>query len=108
MAVVNIGVSYDTDAEKVMQVLKDICDGIIQDPLWKDLLVGEPLPQGIISFGESSVNFRILAKTAPAQQWAVGRELNLRIKRTFDTRGIEIPYNYVNVINRTPEPAKAD
>lgn len=108
MAVVNIGVSYDEDAEAVMQVLKDISSGIMKDPLWKDLLVEEPLPQGIISFGESSVNFRILAKTAPGQQWAVGRELNMRIKRVFDTKGIEIPYNYVNVINRTPEPLKTD
>ncbi len=107
MAVVNIGVAYDEDAEEVMQVLKDISSGIMKVPLWKNLLVEEPLPQGIISFGESSVNFRILAKTAPGEQWAVGRELNLRIKRAFDAAGIEIPYNYVNVINRTPDTAES-
>ena len=101
-AVVKIGVAYDTKAEQVMQVLREICADMIQDPEWGNQLVGEPLPQGIVSFGDSSVNYRILAKTLPGQQWAVGRELNIRIKRAFDTKGIEIPYNYVNVVNRTP------
>lgn len=98
-AVANIGVSYNDDHEKVISVLKSVCDNIYSDPIWKDKFIEEPVPQGILSFGDSAINYRIIAKTVSGQQWAVGRELNIRIKNEFDKNGIEIPYNYLNVIN---------
>jgi small conductance mechanosensitive channel len=39
-----------------------------------------------------SVNLRVLVKTLPLEQWAVGRELRQRIKARFDHEGIEIPF----------------
>jgi len=33
-----------------------------------------------------------VVKTDPAEQWAVARELRLRIKQAFDQAGIEIPF----------------
>jgi small-conductance mechanosensitive channel len=104
--VVKVGVSYDEDPQKVLSVLKTVCQEIAEDTEWKQSLLEEPTPQGIISFGDSAVNFRILAKTPPGAQWAVGRELHIRIKNAFDKEGIEIPYNYINVINRTQKPGE--
>ncbi len=100
-AVVKVGVSYDENPENVLGVLKEICKGMTEDPEWKDIVIEEPIPQGILSFGDSAVEFRILAKTKPGDQWSVERELNIRIKNAFDRHGIEIPYNFVNVIDRT-------
>jgi small conductance mechanosensitive channel len=100
-AVVKVGVSYDENPENVLGVLKEICKEMTEDPKWKDILIEEPIPQGIISFGDSAVEFRILAKTKPGDQWSVERELNIRIKNAFDRHGIEIPYNFVNIIDRT-------
>ncbi|MDA2954029.1 MAG: mechanosensitive ion channel family protein, partial [Actinomycetota bacterium] len=31
-------------------------------------------------------------RTEPGRQWEVGREINLRIKKTFDRAGVEIPF----------------
>lgn len=107
MAVINIGVAYDVEAEKVMRTLEEISADLMRDREWQSRLEEAPVPQGIVSFGDSAVNYRILAKTAPGEQWAVGRELNLRIKRAFDAAGIEIPYNYINVINRSPDTAES-
>ncbi len=98
-AVVNIGVSYNDNHEKVISVLQNICDKIYDDPDWKGKFIEKPSPQGILSFGDSAVNYRIIAKTESGQQWGIGRELNIRIKNEFDKNGIEIPYNYLNVIN---------
>ncbi len=100
-AVVKVGVSYDENPENVLGVLKEICKGMTEDPKWKDIVIEEPISQGILSFGDSAVEFRILAKTKPGDQWSVERELNIRIKNAFDRHGIEIPYNFVNVIDRT-------
>ena len=97
----NVGVSYDAEPTKVLEILDGICKDMYQDPDWNATLIEEPIPQGIISLGESAVGFRILSKTIPGQQWAVDRELNIRVKRAFDKAGIEIPYNYINIVNRT-------
>ena len=100
-AVVKVGVSYDENTENVLAVLKKICQEMAGDQQWNDMLIDEPIPQGILSFGDSAVEFRILAKTKPGDQWSVERELHTRIKNAFDRNGIEIPYNFVNVIDRT-------
>lgn len=98
-AITNIGVSYNNDHEKVISILQKICDSIYTDPEWKEKFLDKPSPQGILSFGDSSVNYRVLSKTVSGQQWSVSRELNIRIKTEFDKNGIEIPYNYLNVVN---------
>jgi small conductance mechanosensitive channel len=36
-------------------------------------------------------------KTKPIQQWRVGREMNRRIKKTFDAKGIEIPFPHQTI-----------
>jgi small conductance mechanosensitive channel len=38
------------------------------------------------------VTLRLSVKTEPAEQFAVERELRLRIKQAFDEVGIEIPF----------------
>lgn len=100
-SVTNVGVSYDADSSRVLSLLQEVCSGIFQDPQWRPKLIEEPVPQGILSFGDSAVNFRILAKTGPGFQWEVDRELHIRIKKSFDENGIEIPYNFVNIVDRS-------
>ncbi len=98
-AVVKIGVSYDADTDHVFKALKEVCDTIYQDPELKKKILEEPSVQGILSFEDSCVMFRIMAKTESGGHWAVEREINKVIKRVFDREKIEIPYNIVNVIN---------
>ncbi|MCU0285440.1 MAG: mechanosensitive ion channel family protein [Acidobacteria bacterium] len=100
-AVVKFGVAYEQPPEKVMEILKDVCREMEADPQWKCVLIEEPVPQGIISFGDSAAEFRVLAKTRPGDQWAVERELHIRIKNAFDRHGVDIPYNSINIIDRT-------
>lgn len=100
-SVTNVGVSYDADSSRVLSLLQEVCSGIYGDSQWRPKLIEEPVPQGILSFGDSAVNFRILAKTGPGFQWEVDRELHIRIKKSFDENGIEIPYNFVNIVDRS-------
>lgn len=99
-AVVKVGASYNDEPRGVIAVLESLCREFAEDPEWKESLIEEPIAQGIISFGESGIEYRILAKTISGKQWGVGRELNIRIKQAFDREGIEIPYNYLNIIER--------
>ena len=43
-------------------------------------------------FTDSAVMIKCRIKTEPLKQWRVGREMNRRIKNTFDAKGIEIPF----------------
>jgi len=90
--VVDIGVAYREDVDEVMAVLKEIADGLRADPAYAaDIL--EPLEMlGVDQFGDSAVMIKCRIKTQPSQQWRVGREMNRRIKKTFDERGIEMPF----------------
>jgi moderate conductance mechanosensitive channel len=91
-AVLEIGVAYKEDIDRVIEVLRQVGRDLAGDPEWKPLLIEEIQVPGIESFGESAVNIRVMATTIPLKQWDVARELRLRIKRRFDAESIEIPF----------------
>jgi len=100
-AVVTVKVGYNEEPRKVLGLLQSISEDFFADPGWKDKLMETPTPQGIIALSDSSVDYRILAKTIPGQQWAVSRELYIRVKTVLDRSGIEFPYQYINIIDRS-------
>jgi moderate conductance mechanosensitive channel len=91
-AVLEIGVAYRENVDRVMEVMRDVGRELAEDENWSPLLVEEITVPGIESFGDSSVNIRIMAKTLPLKQWDVARELRRRLKNRFDAEGIEIPF----------------
>ncbi|HSK21183.1 MAG TPA: mechanosensitive ion channel family protein [Longimicrobiales bacterium] len=96
-AVLNIGVAYREDVDRVMDVLRDLVREFHADPEWGALLLEEPLVPGVESLGDSAVVIRVSAKTLPLKQWDVARELRRRIKKRFDHEGIEIPFPHTTM-----------
>ncbi len=90
--VFDIGVAYREDVDHVMAVLVEIAAELRADPVYAaDIL--DPLEMlGVDRFDDSAVIIRCRLKTVPTQQWRIGREMNRRIKKTFDAKGIEIPF----------------
>lgn len=90
--VFDVGVAYREDVDEVMAVLKEIAAELQADRAFgPDIL--EPLEMfGVDQFADSAVIIKCRIKTQPIQQWRVGREMNRRIKNTFDAKGIEIPF----------------
>ncbi len=88
----NIGVSYREDTDEVAAVLKEVGADLQADPEFgPDIL--EPLEMlGVDQFADSAVIIKCRIKTEPIKQWRIGREMNRRIKKAFDARGIEIPF----------------
>jgi small conductance mechanosensitive channel len=104
--VFDVGVAYREDVDEVMAVLKEIADGLRADPAYAaDIL--EPLEMlGVDQFGDSAVMIKCRIKTQPSQQWRVGREMNRRIKKTFDERGIEMPFPHRTLYWGEPKKGK--
>ncbi|HET9984006.1 MAG TPA: mechanosensitive ion channel family protein [Longimicrobiales bacterium] len=91
-AVLDVGVAYREDVDRVIALMKQIGAEFLADPEWGPLLLEEPTVPGVENLGESAVIIRMMAKTLPLKQWDVARELRRRIKIRFDQEGIEIPF----------------
>jgi small conductance mechanosensitive channel len=52
---------------------------------------------GVTALADSSVNIRVVIKTTPGNQWAVGRAYNRLVKIYFDKAGIEIPFPHTTL-----------
>lgn len=90
-AVIEVGVSYDTDVDKAEEVMNIVGRKLADDPDWSDRIV-EPITfLRIDSFGDSSVNLKATGKTAPSEQWSVAGEYRARLKKAFEEAGIIIP-----------------
>jgi len=90
--VMDIGVAYKEDTDRVSAVMKEVAQELQQDPqIGHNIL--EPIEiLGVDKFGESEVVIKARLKTIPIQQWTVGREYRRRLKKAFDEKGIEIPF----------------
>lgn len=88
----NVGVSYDTDIERAMQVINQIGAEMAADKVWKKDINVAPSFLRVESLDDSSVSLKIVGETKPLRQWDVAGELRKRIKETFEREGIEIPY----------------
>lgn len=89
--VLDIGVAYKEDPDRVIAVLRDVGRELWDDPEWRPLMLEQPEVPGVESFANSAVNIRMSAKTLPLKKWDVGRELRKRIKVRLDREGIETP-----------------
>lgn len=93
----NVGVAYREDVDEVMGVLHEIAEEVRRDPQFADDIL-EPLEMlGVDQFADSAVVIKCRIKTQPIKQWRVGREMNRRIKKTFDAKGIEIPFPHQTI-----------
>jgi moderate conductance mechanosensitive channel len=103
-AVIEVGVGYEEDVDRVIALLAELCRIFAADPAFGKLVLEPPQVTGVEAFAESQVTIRLIAKTLPLKQWEVARELRRRIKARFDHEGVQIPYPHRIVITR-PEPA---
>ena len=90
---VKVGVGYQTDLKLAKEILKQLLE--------EDSRVEEKDRQVFVdSLGDSSIiiGFRAWVKTE--EYWAVKWEMNEKIKAQFDEKGIEIPYNQLDVTIR--------
>lgn len=91
-AVLDVAVAYHEDLSRVRRVLAEVAHDLWDDDEFRGVVIEEPEVWGVQDVGPDGVLVRVALKTAPQQQWAVGRELRQRIKARFDFEGIEVPY----------------
>ncbi len=92
VAVVDVGVAYESDMERVHQVLLSMEDQLKAE--YGDQILAPMTVVGPTNFGESDLTFKTIIKVEPSFFLRGGMENYIRrlIKTTFDREGIEIPY----------------
>ena len=93
----NISVAYGEDLDRVIKVINRVCKEMAEEPKWKADFITTPQVLRVNNLGDSGIDIKILGDTKPIKQWAVMGELRLRLKRTFDAEGIEIPWPHTKV-----------
>jgi small conductance mechanosensitive channel len=90
--VIDLGIAYEEDPERVTQVLREVGAGLQADDRYGPLILAPLEIMGVDAFGDSSVTLKMRIKTVALKQWEVGRELRRRILRAFREHGIDIPF----------------
>ncbi len=93
----DISVAYGEDLDRVIQVINRVGRELAEDEQWQSKIVTPPQVLRVNNLGDSGIDIKILGDTKPIEQWAVMGELRLRLKRTFDIEGIEIPWPHTKV-----------
>ena len=95
-----VGVAYGSDVDRVRRVLMDAARSVA-------LVAEDPEPRvRFTEFGESSLNFRLLAWVEnPEQRGACVDALHIAVYKKFAAEGVEIPFPQRDVHLKPPPPA---
>lgn len=95
-----LDLAYDTDLEKVQQLLGEIAAG-------NELAEKDPAPAlAVAGFGESTIQLRYSAWTSPANHAELKSQLLREIKTTFDREGILFPHPVRTLVIGAPVEVK--
>jgi len=85
----HIAVDYGEPSERVIRVLQEAGTELYNDPQFNELMVALPEVPGIERIAGRDVDYLMLAKVKPGQQWVVSRELRRRIKDCLAKNNIQ-------------------
>ena len=95
--ILDVGVAYREDVDQVIEIIKEIDEGMRNDPDFQDDITLPVEILGLDKFDDSAVIVKAYLTTKPIKQWRVGREFNRRLKKRFDELDIEIPFPHVTL-----------
>jgi small-conductance mechanosensitive channel len=98
--VLDIGVAYKEDVDRVMKAIADVGKEVRYDPNFRHLILEDLEVLGVDAFTDSAVIIKAIVKTRPLQQWTVKRAMMRRLKKKFDELGIEIPYPHRKIFHQ--------
>jgi moderate conductance mechanosensitive channel len=95
--VLEIGVAYKEDVDKVIKVMREVGEELASDSALRDQIIEPVEILGLDKFAESAIVIKARIKTVPLSQWAIGREYRKRLKYAFDENNISIPFPHTTV-----------
>ena len=97
-AVIDIGVAYGEDIDRVTGIMRDVGGAMRGDPLFAGRILDELEIAGVDRWADSAIIIRCRFRVTPLEHWSVRSEYLRRLKAAFDQSGVEIPFPHVKVI----------
>ncbi len=101
----SVGVTYDTDLDKVRKLVKQVGKELLEDPELAPHIIETLKLQGVEQFGDYAIEMRMKMKTKPGEQFVIRRRAYHIIKKLFDANGIKFAYPTVQVAGGDPATA---
>ena len=86
----SIVVAYENDPKQVLDILQEVSQQLYREPEWRARLPEPPKVLGIDDLSPTGMLMRVWIKTAPMEQWSVGREFRLRVRQAFAANNIQM------------------
>ncbi|MGK7942170.1 MAG: mechanosensitive ion channel family protein [Crocosphaera sp.] len=96
-----IKIASDEDIDQTIDIMIEVANQMQSEPEWGDKFLDPVEILGVDEVSHDGILIRLLIRTKPMEQWAIGREFRLRVKKAFDQAGISlgIPYQKIVVVN---------
>lgn len=87
----SFGIGYDDDIDAAKRTLRELIDA-------DDRILKDPPPMIVVGeLADSSVNFTVRVWAKAADYWGIYFDMHERVKKTFDAKGISIPFPQVQM-----------
>lgn len=98
-----IKIACNEDVDQAIDVMVKVANQMQSEPEWFDKFLDPVEILGVDEVSHEGILIRLLIRTKPMEQWPIGREFRLRVKKAFDKAGISlgIPYQKMVLINST-------
>src|SRR5699024_10979987 len=95
-ALVDMGISYNQNADQVMQIAQDVCAQMAKED--EDIVEG-PIVEGLEMIEDNKMVLRVSAQTKNMMKWGVQRNLWKAVKESLDANDNHKTYeNRINVV----------
>lgn len=91
-ALVDVGVAYEEDLDRVLRVFEETAEAFARDPAFESQLLEPPKVLGPLALGDWALTVRVTVKTQPGKQWGVAQELRRKMLTACEREGITLPY----------------
>ena len=89
-ALLEVGVAYGENVDRVMAVMTAVGRELASDPVWGPTIL-EPIEVfGVTALRNTGVTLQARLRTRPSQQAAVAREYRRRLKQAFEAENIAV------------------
>lgn len=91
-AVIEIPLDYSVDLPEAKQVMESGLQEFANNPEFASQILEKPDVNGVVGIGNGAVTMRIIIKTKPGSQWAIGRAARGQLKQRLDDAGLRVAY----------------
>lgn len=99
-AMVDLGIAYEEDRERVRAVLEAVVEEIVADPEFGPQLLERPKVLYPLSLGDWAIGAKVMVKTPAGKQWGVAMELRKRLLAACERENVTLPYPRQEVLTR--------